>query len=264
MKRYLKLYKIYLQQAIKGRLEYKKDALVGIFSFLLTNLTSFISLMFIVNSIPSLNGWTMYELGFLYGLSMLPRALDHLLTDSLWYIGYWYVRVGEVDRYLVRPVNTLFQVIAEVFQPEAIGEAILGVVLLVVCATKVDIAWSFASIVLMVVAVLFGAVIFSALKLMTCSVAFWTKRSGHFMNMVYNFADFAKYPIGIYHPVLQFILAFILPFGLVISIPAETLITGAYNAWMVSAAIIGMAVVLSAIGCMVWNLGIKNYESAGS
>ena len=119
MKRYIKLYLVYLQRAIKSRLEYKKDAIVGMFSFLITNTLQFFSLMFIVKSIPSLNGWTMYELGFLYGFSMMPRALDHLLTDSLWYVGYWYVRNGVIDRFLIRPVNTLFQVIAEIFQPEA-------------------------------------------------------------------------------------------------------------------------------------------------
>lgn len=264
MKRYVRLYFVYLQRAIKSRLEYKKDAIVGIISFLINNICSLLALVFIVRSIPSLEGWSMYELGFLYGFSMIPRALDHLLTDSLWYIGFWYVRVGEIDRFLIRPVNALFQVIAETFQPEAIGEAILGVVLLVACGIHVDFMISIPVIIMLIATVIFGTVIFTALKLITCSVAFWTKRSGHLMSMTYNMSDFAKYPIGIYHPIVKFILAFIVPFGMIISVPVEILIHGTYNPWFVTGSLAMLAVVLFSIGCRVWNAGLRNYESAGN
>lgn len=264
MFRYIKLYKVYLSRAIKCRLEYKKDAIIGIFSFLLTNTISFLSLMFIVRSIPSLNGWTTYELGFLYGFSMIPRAIDHLLTDSLWYIGYWYVKNGIVDRFLIRPVNVLFQVIAEVFQPEAIGELLIGVALFVWCGSRITIHWSFTNVLLLVIASIFGAIIFTAIKLITCSVAFWTKRSGQLMSTAYNFADFSKYPIKIYHPAIRFIMTFILPFGLVISIPMETVIKGGYNSLTISAAIILVSFLLSAIGYFIWCQGLKRYESSGS
>lgn len=264
IKRYLKLYKAYLERAIKSRLEYKKDAVIGIFSFLITNAISFVSLMFIVESIPSLNGWTMYELGFLYGFSMIPRALDHLLTDSLWYVGYWYVRNGLIDRFLIRPVNALFQVIAEVFQPEAFGELLVGIVLLIMCGSKITITVTFTNVLLLIIASIFGAVIFTAIKLITCSIAFWTKRSGQLMSTAYNFADFSKYPIKIYHPVIKFIMTFILPFGLVISIPIEVVLKGGYNSVAISFSIILVATLLSLIGYYIWNMGLKRYESSGS
>lgn len=264
MKRWIKLYLTYLQRAIKSRLEYKKDAVVGIFSFLITNAMQFFSLMFIVKSIPSLNGWGMYELGFLYGFSLMPKALDHLFTDSLWYVGYWYVRTGIIDRFLIRPVNALFQVIAETFQPEAIGEVFMGLALLFVCGSKIELQWSFGNVMVMIVATLFGAVVFTGLKLITCSIAFWTKRSGQLMSMVYNVSDFAKYPIKIYHPVIRFIMMFILPFGLIISMPAGAFLKNSYNPFVVSAGIIVAAVVTFGIGCMVWTKGIKSYESSGS
>lgn len=264
MTRYIKLYSVYLQRAIKSRLEYKKDAVVGMFSFLITNTLQFLSLMFIVRSIPNLNGWTMYELGFLYGFSMMPRAIDHLLTDSLWYVGHWYVKNGVMDRFLIRPVNSLFQVIAEIFQPEALGEVIMGLALLIVCGTKIHLQWTFGNVIVILVATVFGAVVFTALKLITCSIAFWTKRSGHLMSMVYNFADFAKYPIQIYHPVIKFIMTFIIPFGLVISMPAGAFIKALYNPWFVSMEIIAAAAVTFSIGVFVWNQGLKNYESSGN
>lgn len=264
LNRYIRLYIIYLQRAIKSRLEYKKDAIVGIFAFLISNSIAFMTLMFIIKSIPSLNGWTEYQLGFLYGFSMIPRAIDHLLTNSLWYVGYWYVSAGVIDRFLIRPVNCLFQVIAEVFQPEAIGELLIGLVLILFCRSKITIQWSFGNVMLIFVAIVFGALIFTALKLITCSVAFWTKKSGQLMNMVYNMSDFSRYPVSIYNNVIKFIMTFILPFALVVSIPIEVLLKGGYNPWIVSGIIILCSSTLMGIGCLIWVLGIKRYESSGS
>jgi len=264
MIRYIKLYGIYVKKAIKSRLEYKNDAILGMISFLITNTVSFLTLTFVISSIPSLGTWSMSELGFLYGFAMMPRAIDHLFSDSLWYVGYWYVRNGLMDHYLTRPVNVLFQVVAEVFQPEAFGELFLGIVLLVVCGFNISFMWSIGSVVMLIVAIVFGSFIITSLKILTCSVAFWTKTSGVLMNMVYNFADFAKYPITIYHPIIRTIMTFIIPFGLIISIPIDTLINGTYNPWLISLSIIGIAIGLFLVAFFVWCRGLKHYDSSGS
>lgn len=264
MERYIKLYIVYLQRAIKSRLEYKKDAVVGIISFVISNTIAVLSIYFVIRNIPSLNGWSMYELGFLYGFSMLPKAIDHLLTDSLWYVGFWYVKSGVMDRFLIRPVNVLFQVIAEIVQPEAFGEIIVGVVLLVVCGRKITVTWTGLNLLLLVIAMLCGAVVFTSIKLITCSVAFWTKRSGQLMSMVYNTSDFSRYPLKIYHPVIQKIMTFIVPFGLVITMPIGCILKGEYPAVGILFCILLVTVVLFIFSYMVWCMGLKNYESSGS
>ena len=100
--RYVKLYFTCLKRSLISRLEYKKDTLIGILSFFLGNLTSILSIYFIINSIPSLQGYSMYELGFLYGFSMIPVAIDHLFSDDLWMVAYHKVRMGEMDRYFFK------------------------------------------------------------------------------------------------------------------------------------------------------------------
>ena len=264
MRRYLHLYKIYLQRAIKARLEYKADTIIGILSFFISNAATFSCLWMIISSIPSLDGWTIWELGFLYGFAMLPKGLDHLFTDSLWFIGYWYIRAGLFDKHLVKPVSPLFQMIGETFQPEAFGELIIGTSLCVICALNIDVVWSFPNILLLFVAFIFGSLIFTGVKLITCSIAFWTKRSGPLMNSVYNFCDFTRYPITIYNKPMQVFLAFVIPFGMIISIPVQIVLKGTWNAWPVIGLIILSALILNVIGLLVWRAGINAYESTGS
>lgn len=95
--RYISLYFTYIKRSIISRLEYKKDTFIAIFSFLISNVASILSIYFIIQSIPSLNGWTVEQLGFLYGFSMMPVALDHLFSDDLWLIAYHKVKNGDLD-----------------------------------------------------------------------------------------------------------------------------------------------------------------------
>ncbi len=264
MKRYLNLYKVFLSCAIKSKLEYKKDTIISVIAFLVSNICQLICLYLIIRNIPSLNGWGMYELAFMYGFAMFPKALDHFFTDALWMIGYFYVRTGEMDRMLIRPISPLFHVVAETFQPAAFGELIMGTALLIVSIPKVTFIWSAGNVSLFAVAIIFGALIFSSLKLMTCSVALWTKVSGQLVQVVYNMNDFAKYPVSIYNKGMRFFLSFIIPFALVISIPVDSFFKGNYNPWIVIIEIIVITTILTCLGFFIWSKGIKSYESSGS
>ena len=97
--RYIHLYFSCMKRSLISRLEYKKDTFISIFSFLVSNVCSILSIYFILNSIPSIDGWTMAEIGFLYGFSMIPVAIDHLFSDDLWMVAYHKVKAGEMDRY---------------------------------------------------------------------------------------------------------------------------------------------------------------------
>ncbi len=264
MKRYIKLYFVYLKRAIVTRLEYKKDAIIGILSFFLGNLASILGIYFIVNSIPSLEGWNMTQLGFLYGFSMMPVAIDHLFSDDLWCVAYWKVKTGELDKYYLRPVPVLFQVIAETFQPEALGELLIGIIMLIVCGVQSGVIFTFSKVLLLIVASIFGAFIITATKIFTAAIAFYTKRSGPLTQIVYSFIGYAKYPIKIYPRAIQILLNFIIPFGLVIFIPVDVAINGGYNPYLLMALIILISSVYLLISVWFWSISEGKYSSSGN
>ncbi len=263
---YLRLYFIYLKRAIIAKLEYKKDTIIGIIGFLLSNAASLLSIYFILESIPSLYDWNMWELGFLYGFTMLPVAIDHFFSDDLWCVAYWKVRNGDLDRFYLRPLPVLFQVIAETFQPEAFGELIVGVVMISVCGIwgNLGINWSFGYILMIIIATIFGALLITSIKIITAALAFYMKRSGPLTQIVYNFIDYTKYPLKIYPKAVRFVLQFVFPFALVISFPVDTLLHGTYNPYLLSGMIILFTSLIFIISLIVWSKGEKHYQSSGS
>lgn len=262
--KYIKLYIMCAKRSLISRMQYKADTFIGIFGFLIMQGCAFLSLFFIVNSIPNLQGWNIYQLGFLYGFSMLPIGFDHLFSDDLWCVSYFKVKMGQMDRYFIRPVPVLFQVIAETFQPEAFGELILAIIMMSICGPFIEINFTFAVIFLIIITTIFGGILITSFKIMIASLAFKFKRSGPLLQIIYNFTDYTKYPIKIYPHFLRIILYFIIPFGFVIFLPVETILFNTYNAYLLSLCIIGISLLFLAISIFIWSKFIKCFESSGS
>ena len=264
MVRYVKLYFTCIKRSIVTRLEYKRDTFISIFNFFLTNVASILSIWMIMESIPSLNGWTMAEMGFLYGFSMMPVALDHIFTDDLWTVAYFKVRTGEMDRMFTKPVPVLFQVIAETFQLEGLGEFIVGIVMLSVCGSMVSVTWSFGAVLVLIVATVFGALMITSFKIIFASLAFKFKRSGPILQVAYNFISYTRYPIKIYPTIIRGLLTFLFPFALIISYPVEIFLFETYSPYLIAAVIVAVSCVLFALSLLIWHLLEKHYESTGS
>ena len=262
--RYVHLYCTCIKRSMISRLEYKKDTVIALFSFFFSNLCSLAAIWFILQSIPALAGYSLAEVGFFYGFSMLPISLDHLFSDELWLVAYRRVVDGDMDMHFLRPVPVLFQVIAETFQPEGFGEMILGVALISVCASNLTVKLTIGTFAVLLVGAVFGAVIITSLKVAMAALAFIFKRSGPLLQIIYNFSNYAKYPLAIYPAFVRAMLIFVLPFGLFISLPVDTLLHGTRDPWLLSLAVIGCAAVFFAVSVRIWNLCERRYESTGS
>ena len=251
IKRMLKIHRIFMAQEFKRMMEYKGDFIVGVIGFFLVQLSNLMFLWIIFGQIPNLAGWSVNEVVFIYGLSLIPKGIDHFFFDNLWSIGYFTVRKGDFDKYLTRPVNTLFHVLVEKIQIDALGEFIMGHVIM-----------SFL-LLAMIFMIPFITLIFTGVKTITASVAFWTKRSGNVIYMFYTFSEFAKYPATIYNRFVQNIITYIIPFALTSYFPALFILKGENPLFNLGMPVLASAVLMGT-GVLVWHRGIRAYESAGS
>ena len=263
VKRALKIHRIFMAQEFKRMMEYKGDFIVGIIGFFLVQLSNLLFLWIIFNQVPTLMGWTVYEVVFIYGLSLIPKGIDHFFFDNLWNIGFFIIRKGDFDKYLTRPVNTLFHVLVEKIQIDALGELIMGIALVCVSIPHIGADWDFFRIAAMICMIPFITLIFTGVKTITASAAFWTKRSGNVIYLFYMFSDFAKYPAAIYNRVVQNIITYIIPFALTSYYPALFILRGENPLFNLGMPVLASAVLMTA-GIIVWHRGLRAYESAGS
>lgn len=263
MKRYIRLYKKFLQQYIKSLMEYRIDFILGLVGFIFVQIAGIIFLKLVFNCIPDLKGWSYYEIIFIYGLAQIPRGIDHIFTDYLWIFSWKTIVKGEFDRYLLRPINPLFQVISESFQPDGFGELIVGTILVVTAYVKLNLSFGLEEVISLVFIIIFATLIYTAIKLAVTSIAFWVKFAQSYLFMVYQLSTFAKYPIGIYPKVIKLILTFLVPFAFTGYYPGAYLL-GKESIWIGVVATCAIGLVAIIIAYRIWLRGIKVYESAGS
>lgn len=269
LKRYMRLYKVLISQFFKVILQSKVDFLMGLFGFFFTQILGIAFLYLVFQQIPSLQGWSLSQLIFIYGFAQIPRGIDHLFTDSIWLVAYRLVINGDFDRYMLRPMNVLFQIVSEKLQPDAIGELLVGTILVVKSLMDGIVVVDAVHILLFVVSVFAGAVIYTAIKLFFASIAFWVKISGPFLQAAYEMADFAKYPTEIYWKPIRFLITWVIPFAFVAYLPASYFLgVPAQFSLFGGAGIIAMECLIAAILWLVayalFQKGTTIYESSGN
>ena len=263
LKRIFKIHRIFMAQEFKRMMEYKGDFIVGIIGFLMIQVSNLLFLWVIFSQIPNLLGWTANEIIFIYGFSLIPKGIDHFFFDNLWSIAHFTVRKGEFDKYLTRPVNTLFHVLVEKIQVDAFGEILTGIALVCITVPRLGANLSFFRILIMLVLIPFITLIYTGIKTITASFAFWIKRSGNITYMFYMVNDFAKYPATIYNRFVQNLITYVIPFALTSYYPALFILKGENPLFNLGAPVLA-SVILMGLGIFVWRKGIKAYESAGS
>jgi len=263
IKRYCRLYKVLAAQFFKTILQSKVDFFIGLIGFFLTQVMGIVFLYLVFAQIPDLKGWTLDQLIFIYGFAQIPRGIDHLFTDNIWMVAWWLVIDGDFDRYMLRPMNVFFQVICEKLQPDALGELLVGFILVGMSISKGILAVDAVHIVLFFVSVLAGAIIYTSIKLFFASISFWVKQSGPFLQVAYEMADFAKYPTEIYGKVIRFLITWVVPFAFVAYLPASYFLMGRSALSTIGVECV-IAVVFWIIAYGVFMHGTTKYESAGN
>ena len=263
MRRYMKLYNQFLKQYLKSLIEYRVDFIFGLVGFIFVQLTGVIFIQLIFSSIPSLDGWSYYEVLFIYGLAQVPRGIDHVFTDNLWLLSGRIILQGGFDKYLLRQLNPLFHLLAERFQPDGFGEIIIGIILMITSWTKLNLEMNLAKLLILVSTILFATLIYTAIKLAVASISFWIKFAQSYLYMTYQLSTFTKYPLSIYPKAIKFMLTFIIPFAFTGYFPGayflgrENFLNGIVMTHVIS-------LVSISIAYFIWTQGLKKYESAGS
>src|SRR5215471_13577077 len=142
LRRHLRLFVLYFSQYAKARLEYRLDFFTSVFSSFLGTAASFGFLLIVFSRVPAVSGWSFDEMVFLYGFSLIPLGVFNVLSWNLYLFSDRYLIEGRFDRVLVRPVDSVFQVLFEAFRLESLQESVTGVAAVVWAARRLHLSFS--------------------------------------------------------------------------------------------------------------------------
>jgi ABC-2 type transport system permease protein len=260
--RYPSLYYHFLVQRFKILMEYRVNFLIGASSTVFVQAAALLAIWVVMSQVPSLNGWSFDEVLLVYGLITLGKSINHMFADNLWTIGRQYIRTGAFDRFLVRPIDPLFHLLADRFCHDGVGNFLVGAVLVGKASLTLGIPWTLGNLLYLVLAVITGGMIFIALNLLTATSAFWIMDSIPLTQIIFNTHEFARFPLTIYSRGISVVLTWLIPYGFASFYPASHLM-GKDVGWLAWAGPL-VALFFLSIAYRFWLFGLKHYGSTGS
>ena len=263
MKRHLQLLIKYLAQYSKVRLAYKADFFIALITSMTATILGFGFMLVLFTKIPTLKGWDFYEVLFLYGFSLIPLGFFNILSWNLYDFSNLYIIQGRFDRVLLRPVDSLFQILFEKFRIESLQEVFTGAIVLWICSEKLNLEWNTLKIALFLIMVISATIIYISVFLILTAVSFWFEDRIGIVPPVFNMLTFGRYPLTIYNSFIQFVLSWIIPFAFATFYPTTHFLgRDEFLAHSQIVPLVGGFFFVMAL--VVLNRGVRNYTSTGS
>jgi ABC-2 type transport system permease protein len=251
----------------RGQAQYRASFWFEVVSSVLFGVLDLVAVLVTFHAGGTLGGFRMSEGLVMAGVAGTGFALADLAVGSVERLRL-YIRTGTLDAVLLRPLGALRQLIAMDFAPRRAGRVVVMTIILIVAAAWADVDWTPVHVALVVVAVLSGAVLFSAVFVAGATVAFWWIDSGEFANgFTYGGRDLTSYPMTIYGGFFRRVFAYGLGFAFAGYYPTLVLLDrpdplGA-PAWLGWAAP-GVSALATLAAALFWRTGVRHYRSTGS
>jgi ABC-2 type transport system permease protein len=264
---YLATYARYWRINLLSMLEYRANFVMWAGFTIIYHATAIGALWVTLRNFPSINGWDFRETAFMYGLWMLGHSLHNAFLFTVGSVPE-FVREGRFDRFLVRPLDPLFQALT-VPQQIMPDELILAIVYFCVATAFAGVHVDWVLIVYVPLVAIGGALIDFGINLAIATASFWFTRVDSlrwvFMSLE---QEFSRYPISIYQRGVRLVLTFVLPFAFMNYFPATYLLHKSEDGLHLNPSI-GLltpfvGVVIAAVSYAFWRIGINRYQGTGS
>lgn len=257
----ISLYLSFLKISLKEILIYRIDCIVGIFSQLVVQAISLIFIFIVFQNTENIAGWNFEQILLLYGVTRISIGIQGYCFDALYDIGPKYIRNGEFDKILLRPVHPLISIIGASREFISIVDFFIGLGITIYMLYRLSIPITILLIMKIVFFSIVGALIIGAILTVFSILSFWTYRSNEVIWSFYRMYTFTEYPINIYNGFIKILITVILPFAFVAYYPTMDYL--GLNHYMIYLAPI-IAIVLWIIAIKLWNFALNKYRSTGT
>lgn len=260
------LYFRLIRVAWQSRLQYRADFLTGVIGVIVLNLVNVSLIGILVNSFRHLNGWTLWEMVFLYCL--------WLLGHSFYSFFFWHIRAledylveGTFDQFLMRPASPFIMFLGREVQYLGVADLTFSTLGLSLAYQNLNLQWSSTHWLFFGAAIISGMLIETTLILMIACISFWTGRSRRAHQLLNRLNMMVQhYPVDIFGYAFRVIVTGLLPVAFMNYYPALMLL-GKLDlqspwGWLgYMSPVVALTLVIITSG--IWHLALRRYSSSG-
>jgi len=259
--RAIRLILLFLRNSLQVEMEYRANLLASLATAFLSSGLAILTLLSMFHRTTEIGGWDLPRMIALVGVSMIVEGLiDCWLYPSLNAITE-YVRQGELDLLLIRPINSQLMVSFRNIRIWFAGNIVLGIIA-ILYGMQAHQSLTIGNLALCALLVVSGIAVLYSIWLAAATLAFWFTKVGEVSIIAYTLMETGRFPVSAYPAWARFTLTYILPIAFITNVPAEAAM-GRLD-WQ--GAVIGLcaAAVALILGNFFWRFGLSRYSSASS
>ncbi|MEA4883716.1 MAG: ABC-2 family transporter protein [Clostridia bacterium] len=238
------------------------DFSVGIVTIVFENALSLVLLSFVYMRVDRVAGWPIHDLLFLYAFNSLGVSLWSFFFINTITLPY-YLRNGEFDRFLVRPLAPLAQILLDGLDEDSIGDIVVSVALLSITVPHTSISKS--RLVLIAPLLICSCLIYAGMSILLSSLNFAFQSNANYANITMRLSSYGNYPLRIFPVGLRVVFTAVFPIGLASSVPFHILnLVSMKTAILWTAGLLAIAVAYFFMTMAIWNRLLRRYASVGS
>jgi ABC-2 type transport system permease protein len=261
VERYFRLLRLFITNSVQLELEYRANFIFNICNSLITTATGFLVLYVMFTKADAVGGWSFDEILVLYGVYMIFEALvDIFLHPNLSRMSE-YIRKGDMDFFLLKPISSQFMVSARYTRIWMCPQLLLAFGLIAYGMHQAG-QFNISNLALLTLLLCSGLVIVYALWFIMNTTAFYFVKVENISELWFAFFQAASFPISAFPTWARFLLTFIVPIAFITTVPASAAIGKVSVGFAASSLVV--AAILFFISQRFWRYAIANYTSASS
>lgn len=262
MSRYLRLYLYFLQFSFSKAMEFRLDFSFRIVMDCMYYAVNILFFKVIYLHTPVLAGWNADQIMvFVATYLVIDAIVMTVFSSNMWWLPF-YINRGDLDFYLIRPVNPLFILSLREFSANSFLNLVIALGFLIYTLMSYPATFGLGDLLLYVFLILNGVLLVYIIQMIMIIPVFWTHSSRGFMDLFYSMSLAMERPHRIYKGWLRVAFTTILPFSLIASFPAQIFLEGAKMETLLHLGAVTAAFWFIMTG--LWKWGLRSYSSASS
>jgi ABC-2 type transport system permease protein len=217
-------------------------------------------LILLHNNIQKFAGYTTDQVMIFFLTYQAIDTLSQVFFRGV-YLFSWQVRSGELDFYLSKPINPLFRILTG--KPDIIDAVFFlpTTVVSIWLAMQLHIHVTLTSALVYALLMINGFLISTAFHILVICLGIVTTEVDNVVMLYRDTMALARFPVDVYAEPLRGILFFLLPIGLMVTVPAQFLLNLTPSSSLVLTLLIGGGFFF--LSLWIWKISLKKYTSAG-
>lgn len=260
MKKYLKIWLMLSKNSFESFTRYRFGALVFFIGKIARFLFFLLFLFFLTAKVKILSGYNLWQMLLIYmTFNFIDAATQTLFREV--YRFKQHIITGNFDLLLVKPVNVLFRLLlggTDLLDFITLLPFILAIAFII---SKLP-YFSLSGVLIYFILIINSLFIAASFHILVMALAVLTTEVDNAIMIYRDITGMGKLPVDIYNEPLRSFITFIIPVGVMMTMPVKA-ISGLVS-FPVIIVSLGIGMLLFSLSINIWNRAVKKYTSASS